>query len=254
LSDLIADTAGLPVEKFIHIQAHMGTEDPSRETAWLQEISSTAGNPRGVIGFAALADPGVETVLANHSRYPVHRGIRQSVNWHSDRFYSMCDRSDYLTDSAWQRGYGLLAKYKMSFELQAFPHQLNDAAALAVRFPDVVMVVEHCGFPIDRSAGGMAHWRSGMRRLVELPNTVVKISALVIMDHEWTAESLRPIIRETVEIFGPSRAMFGSNFPIDKVYIKYPETVKAVAGALDDLTEDELDQVFYRTALKTYRL
>ena len=238
LPDLAADTAGLPVEKFVHIQGHMATDDPSQETRWLQDI----------------ADPAVEKTLEAHSRYPNHRGIRHSVNWHSDRFYSMCDRPDYLTDPAWQRGYGLLAKFGMSFDLQIFPHQLDDAAALARRFPEIPLIVEHCAFPIERDADGMSRWRAGLAKLAAAPNTVVKISGLVLLDHQWTEASLRPIIRQAVEIFGPDRAMFGSNFPVDKAYIRYGQSVGCVSAALSDLGAAELDQVFYGTACRTYRL
>ena len=254
LPDLIADTAGLPVEKFVHIQGHMATDDPSEETRWLQEIADAHGSPQGIVGFALLHDPGVEKILEDHSRYANHRGIRHSVNWHSDRFYSMCDRPDYMTDTAWQRGYGLLAKYGMSFDLQIFPHQLGDAAALAAKFPDVPLVIEHCAFPIERDEDGMSRWRAGLAELAALPNTVVKITGLVLLDHQWTEASLRPIIRQAVEIFGPDRAMFGSNFPVDKAYIRYDQSVACVSAALSDLGVEELDQVFYGTACRTYRL
>lgn len=254
LPDLIAATDGLPVEKFVHIEAHLGTDDPSDETRWLQRIADAHGNPQGIVGYAALHDPGVEKVLEAHAACSNHRGIRHSVNWHANRFYSMCDRSDYLTDPDWQRGYALLEKYRMSFDLQIFPHQLADGAALAGRFPGVPLIVEHCAFPIDRSAEGLAQWREGMHRLAELPNSVVKLSALVIMDHQWSKESLKPIIREAVEVFGPERAMFASNFPIDRVYVSYRDLVDAVGQALADLSDAERDAVFYGTALRTYRL
>lgn len=254
LPDLIAATDGLPVEKFVHIEAHLGTEDPSDETRWLQHMADTQGNPQGIVGYARLHEPGVETLLEAHAACPNHRGIRHSLNWHADRFYSMCDRPDYLVDPDWQRGYALLERHGMSFDLQIFPHQLADSVVLAKRFPGVPLIVEHCAFPIDRDLDGMAHWRDGLQRLAELPNTVVKLSALVIVDHRWTKASLEPIIREAVEIFGPDRTMFASNFPIDRVYIGYRDWVDAVGYALGDLNEAERDAIFYSTALRTYRL
>lgn len=254
LPDLIAATDGLPVEKFVHIEAHWGTHDPAEETRWLQGIADARGNPHGIVGYAALHDPRVEELLAAHAACPNHRGIRHSINWHADRYYSMCDRPDYLTDPDWQRGYALLGKYGMSFDLQIFPHQLADAVALATRFPGVPLIVEHCAFPIDRGPDGRAQWRDGLRRLAELPNCTVKLSALVIMDHAWTKGSLAPIVRETVEIFGPDRTMFASNFPIDRVYIGYRDLVDAIGYAIADLSEAERDAVFYGTALRTYRL
>ena len=254
LPDLIAATEGLPVQKFVHIEGHLGTEDPSDETRWLQRMADTHGNPQGIVGYARLHERGVEKLLEAHAACPNHRGIRHSLNWHANRFYSMCDRPDYLTDPDWQRGYALLENYGMSFDLQILPNQLDDSIALAKRFPYVQLIVEHCAFPIDRSADGMTQWREGLRRMAELPNSVVKLSGLVLMDHAWTRESLTPIIREAVEIFGPDRSMFASNFPIDRVYIGYRDLVRAVGHALADLSDAERDAVFYGTALRTYRL
>ena len=181
-------------------------------------------------------------------------GIRHIVSWHQDRFYSMTDRPDYLTDPDWQRGYALLDKFRMSFDLQIFPHQLADSAVLAEKFPAIPLIIEHCALPMERDPDGMERWRKGMRRMAELPNTVVKLSALTLLDHKWTQASLSPIIREAIEIFSPDRTMFGSDFPIEKIHIQYGQWVDVVAGAISDLTDDEQDAIFYRTANRIYRL
>lgn len=161
LPDLIAATDRLPVEKFVHIEAHLGTDDPSDETRWLQGIADNQGNPQGIVGYARLHEPGVEQLLEAHAACPNHRGISHSLNWHADRFYSMCDRPDHLVDPDWQRGCALLERYGISFDLQIYPHQLADSVALAKRFPGVPLIVEHCALPFDRSAAGMAQWREG---------------------------------------------------------------------------------------------
>lgn len=83
---------------------------------------------------------------------------------------------------------------------------------------------------------------------------MVKLSALVLFDHAWTTASLKPIIRETVEIFGPDRSMFASNFPIDRAYMGCRDWVDEMNHALADLSDEERNAVFYGTALRTYRL
>ncbi|WP_375404444.1 amidohydrolase family protein [uncultured Sphingomonas sp.] len=253
-SDLMAIAGPLSVEKAVHMQGHMGVDDPSEETAWLQSVADADGKPDGIVAFARLDDSKVEQVLEAHAAYPNHRGIRHSINWHPDRFYSMADRPDYLTDPAWQRGYALLDRFGMSFDLQIFPHQLEDSYALAAQHPGVPLIIQHCGFPIDRSPDGMALWRTGMAKMATLPNTVVKLSALVIMDHEWSRESLLPIIRETVDIFGPDRALFASNYPVDGTYIGYRDWVAVVNDALDQFGPTERGAIFYTNACRTYRL
>ena len=254
LKDYLADIGVCPVEKVVHIQAYMEPNSPVRETEWLQDVADRDGNPRGIVGFAPLNAPNVEELLEGHARFPNHRGIRHIVSWHQDRFYSMTDRPDYLTDPDWHRGYALLDKFGMSFDLQIFPHQLADSAVLAEKFPTIPLIIEHCALPMERDPDGMERWRKGMRRMAELPNTVVKLSALTLLDHKWTQASLSPIIREAIEIFGPDRTMFGSDFPIEKIHIQYGQWVDVVAGAISDLTDDEQDAIFYRTANRIYRL
>lgn len=254
LDDYLADVGDLPVKKIVHVQANMEPADPVKETQWLQSIADQCGLPNAIVGFAQLDDPDVEKVLKGHARHPNFRGIRQILSWHEDPYYNMTDRPDYLTDPGFQAGYALLAKYGMSFDLQIFPSQLRDSIALAEKNPDVPLIVEHCALPVARDDAGLEQWRQGMREMAHLSHTVVKLSALTLLDHNWTRDSLAPIIRESVQIFGPDRTMFGSDFPIEKVHIRYDQWVDAVKYALSDLDEDKKDAIFYRTAERVYRI
>jgi predicted TIM-barrel fold metal-dependent hydrolase len=248
------DVGSCPVEKIVHVQAGMDPAHPVRETQWLQEMADREGAPHAIVGFAPLHRPDVEALLAGHAGFANHRGIRHSVSWHPDPYFSRCDRSDYLTDPQWRRGYALLARHGMSFDLQIFPHQLADAFALGASFPDIPLILDHCAFPIERDPDGMARWRQGMRLMSELPHCTVKLSGLVLVDHRWTHASLAAMVREAVEIFGPSRAMFAGDFPFDRLHIDYRRWMEIVAGAVADLGAVERDEIFYATAVRVYRL
>src|SRR3546814_8673039 len=98
--------------------------------------------PSGIVAFAALDDPGVEALLARHAGHAGVRGIRHIVNWHSDPARSYAP-ADATTSDAWARGFALLRKYGLSFDLQAYAGQFAHLAALIARHPDT---------PVDRKS------------------------------------------------------------------------------------------------------
>ena len=121
--------------------------------------------------------PDCAPILDAHAACSRLRGIRQILNRHPVAKYNYVDR-DYLQDEDWQRGLGALASRGLSFDLQLYPEQMDDAAATARRHSNLTIVLNHTGMPWDRSADGIARWHAGMARLAACPNVVVKISGL----------------------------------------------------------------------------
>lgn len=128
------------------------------------------------------------------------------------------------------------------------------AAEAARRQPDLVLVLNHTGMPIDRTLDGIRLWREAMRALAACPNVVVKISGLGMTDHRWTVASLRPFVRETIELFGTRRCLFASNFPVDRLYSDYTTLWTAYATITADLSADERADLFEHNARRVYRL
>jgi predicted TIM-barrel fold metal-dependent hydrolase len=218
------------------------------ETAWLQAIADRHGFPHGIVAYAPLQDPQVETLLDAHARHANLRGIRQILN------PDQCERPDYLTDPRWQAGYARLASYRLSFDLQALPSQMFDAARLAGAHPDISMVVNHTGMPRDRTADGLDRWRHGMRLLAEQPNVTTKISGFAMFDPHWSTESIRPLVLETIDIFGTDRCMFASNFPVDKRSTTYDALFQAFHHLTAAFSLTERQNLFYANAARIYRL
>src|SRR4051812_40586480 len=82
------------------------------------------------------------------------------------------------------------------------------------RIPSVPVVLNYCGLPWQRDENSLDVWRSGMRALAASPNVACKVSELGLADRAWSEADSLGTIRETIEIFGPSRALFASNFPV----------------------------------------
>ena len=106
----------------------------------------------------------------------------------------------------------------------------------------------------DLSKEGIAAWREGMRRLADCPNVVSKLSALGTFLHRNDANHIAFVVQETVSLFGAGRCMFGSNFPIEKLWTTYSDLVAAYRAALAALPEGEQRQVLHDTACRIYRL
>jgi predicted TIM-barrel fold metal-dependent hydrolase len=200
-----------------------------------------------------LNSPHLEALLAEHASHRNVRGIRQILNWHPDPKKTYTPR-DLLADPAWQKGFALLRKYGLSFDLQIYPGQMQAAAQLAARHPDTPMILNHTGMPVDRDAAGLEAWRAGMQALAQQPNVAVKISGLAMLDWQWTPDSLRPFVHQALEIFGPGRCLFASNFPVDRLFGGFARQYGAYQSLAASLSATERAQVFATNAQRIYRI
>jgi predicted TIM-barrel fold metal-dependent hydrolase len=247
----LADSAGYDLVKSVHVEAV--PRDALQETRWLSETAGRANIANAIVAHADLNAPDLERQLAAQAAFANVKGVRQIVNWHPDARFTFKPRN-LLTDSAWLAGYGLLKKYGLSFDLQLYANQMEAAADLAQRHPQTLVIINHAGMPVDRDPDGITLWRNGMKRLASLENVVAKISGLGMVERNWTVDSIRPFVRHTIDCFGPGRVMFGSNFPVDKLYSSFDTLYAAFETITADLSESDRDRLFYANALAHYRL
>lgn len=259
---LLKEAGSVEVLKVVHVEANHDPEDPVEETRWLQSMADEAkhvegacgGLPNAIVAWADLSAPGVEAILAAHTQYANTRGIRQILNVHSDPLYGYVDRH-FMRDSVWLDNFRLLARYGLSFDLQLYPSQMQEAAQLARRYSEIQFVLNHAGMFVDRdSPAGYRAWREGLRLLSSCPNVAVKISGLAMFDHMWTVESLRPYVLETIDVFGADRAMFASNFPVDRLFGTYEALWHAYARIVSGASESERTALFHGNAERIYRI
>ncbi len=254
VEDYLNDIRGQHIVKSIHVEAGSDPSDPVKETRWLQRQADTHGFPHGIVANANLAVDNVRAILEAHCRSPNVRGIRMMMRRPGELRRGHPIAGSPMTDSAWRRGFKVLGEMGLTFDLQAPPPLMAEAAGLAASFPEVQLVLTHAGLPLDRTADGMGAWRKGMRLLAERPNVVVKISGIPMTDWRWSVESLRPIVLETIDIFGIERAMFGSNFPVDGLYSDYATLWGAYREITAGFTPEEQRGLFHDNAERVYRL
>ncbi|HVW50018.1 MAG TPA: amidohydrolase family protein [Trinickia sp.] len=254
--DLLSEAGAVEVLKVVHVEANHDPADPVEETRWLQSLSDSSPHAlqNGIVAWADLSAPNVEATVAAHAAFANTRGVRQILNVHADPLYGYVERH-FMRDPVWLDNFGLLARYGLSFDLQLYPSQMPEASQLARRHPETQFVLNHAGMFVDRdSLAGYRAWRDGLRLLSSCPNVAVKISGLAMFDQRWTVESLRPYVLETIDAFGTERAMFASNFPVDRLFGTYEALWLAYARIVAGASESERTALFRGNAERIYRI
>lgn len=254
IEEYLSDALPAAVTKSIYVQTNWPPGEELKEAAWVQSVGDRHGFPHAFVGYADLQSANVEATLEAMTAHSDLRGIRQQLHWHERGEYRFATRPDLMNDPGWRRGLRRVAKLNLVFELQVFAGQMADAARLTRDFSDLTFVLLHAGMLEDTSEAGWAQWRAGMRLLADCPNVVVKLSGLGTFIHRCTARDWTPVIHETLAMFGPDRCLFGSNFPIEKLWTSYASIVDTVADSLAILTPSQRDAVFYGNAARIYRL
>ncbi len=248
--DYRAETSRWNVAGYVHIDAGADPRDAMAETKWLAGLSD---RPDGIVAFARLDDPQVDTALAGHAATARVRGIRHIVNWHPDRRRSYTPR-DVTGDEAWQRGFALLARHGFSFDLQCYPGQMPGLVELFARHEDIPVIIDHLGMPVPDDPDGWTTWRDGLRMMAALPQVCIKLSGVGFIDRKWTVETVRPYVSEAIALFGTDRVCVASDLPTDRLFGSLDSTLGAYAEMLADCSHTEKHALWGGNADRFYRL
>lgn len=160
---------------------------------------------------------------------------------------------DLSESTAFVEGVRTLGERGLTFDLCFSARQLDRARKLAVACPGVRLVLDHCGQP-PVAAGSIEGWREGVRRLAELPHVFCKLSGLPSYCPPGRADAatLQPFVDHVIECFGPSRMVWGSDWPVINLNSTLAEWVKLTTELLAGLSPDETSSILFGTASKAY--
>jgi predicted TIM-barrel fold metal-dependent hydrolase len=210
--------------------------------------------PGAIVAHAWFDTPNAEEIIAGQAAFPLVRGIRSKPVTAASPDRIVPGATGTMQDEAWLRGFALLAKYRLSWDLRVPFWHLKEAAAVARAFPKTAIVLNHTGFPWDRSEEGLAAWRRGMETLAREPNVHVKVSEFGLKDRPWNYEENRRVVIDAITIFGIERCMFASNFPVASLRIEFGDLVASLNRMLADRSTAERDGFFWKNAAAFYRL
>jgi predicted TIM-barrel fold metal-dependent hydrolase len=265
VDDLVSESRDWRPAKSVHIQVGAEESDSLKESQWLQQVADSAsshssfrslaasGLPNAIVAFVDLAAKDAKSKIDQQAEIANVKGVRQIVGRHPDED-RQTGTDSLVDDPALTAGLRYLAQMGMSFDLQLIPPQYDDVWSVFSTLPELPVAICHCGSPWDQSPAGLEHWRHGMRRFAELPNIHCKISGLGMFKHDWSIEEIQPLVLDTIEIFGTRRVMFGSNFPVDKLYGSYERIWNAYDEITSGFSTTERADLFSNNAEVFYRI
>jgi predicted TIM-barrel fold metal-dependent hydrolase len=254
IGEYLDDLTGLSVVRAVYVQTNWAKDRFEDEVAWVEATAKQSGWPHAIVAFADFGADDVRPQLDRLARYPLVRGARMQLHWHENPLYRFAPRPDLCADPVIRRNIAHLADYGWSFDLQVFAPQMSHAANLARACPDVTFVMQHAGMLEDLSPEGRSAWRAGMTRLAACPNVVSKLSGLGTFIHRNDGVHIAEVVGDTIATFGAERCLFGSNFPIEKLWTDYRKLIEAYLAATRSLRAEQRAAIFKTTAMRVYRL
>jgi predicted TIM-barrel fold metal-dependent hydrolase len=238
----------------VHIEAECDRTRQVAETEWLTEINARQGLPSAIVAHAWFHTENAEEVIARQAAFPLVRGIRSKPVTAATVDERVAGAPGTMQDPRWLNGLSLLEKYNLSWDLRVPAWHLAEAAEVARSFPRIRMVLNHLGFPWDRTEEGLGAWRKGMEALARQTNVYLKVSEFGLKGRPWDYLSNRRVVRDAIEIFGIDRCIFATNAPVACLKISYDALVRAVKQMVDDYSEEDQAGFFWRNAQAFYRL
>ena len=217
------------------------------ETRWLLELAERNPSILGVVGWADLRSPDIQSQLTSLTRNPKLVGLRHIVQSEPDDRFLL--RPDFL------RGISALEEFGLAYDILIYPKHLPAAIEVVQRFPRQRFVLDHLAKPPIKS-GEISSWAKGIRALAASPNVFCKLSGLVTEAdwQHWTPEHITPYLDVAFESFGPARLMIGSDWPVCLVAATYTRALKVVTDYVSRLSPDSQDAVLGGNAARFWRL
>lgn len=254
MAEYLQDIRNTGVEKSVYVQANWPVDQAEEEVAWVSQVAQETGWPHGIVGYADMTVKDVRPSLDRLTAFPRMRGIRQQFHWHENPLFRFAPHGEVCRDKTVQANIAHLADYGWTFDLQVFAGQMDGACELVDACPDVAFVLQHAGMLTDTSHAGREFWRTQMAKLAKRPNVVSKLSGFGTFIHMRAPEHITWLTRETVTLFGADRCLWGSNFPIEKLWTDYGWLLDTHRTAAGRLIACEQAAIFNNTASRVYRL
>lgn len=244
---LIDDLQGLAQEHDVVGTVAVQSRQTLSETLWLLDIAERSSLIHGVVGWVPLVEPDVEEHLNRLSSRSKLRGVRHVLHDEPDRNYML--RTDF------NEGVRLLERYGLAYDLLIFAEHLPQTIKFVDQHPNQIFVVDHIAKPRIASSEIEA-WGKNLHALSQRQNVYCKVSGMVTEADwtTWTQSQMQPYFDTVLSAFGPSRMMFGSDWPVLTLASSYRRWIDTVSQMLSALSHADSEWVKQRTAVRAYRL
>ncbi|MGF1582637.1 MAG: amidohydrolase family protein [Gemmataceae bacterium] len=237
----LIDQVGVKHTVFVQTQHNV------EENRWVLGLAEQHDFIAGVVGWIDLASPQCEDQLLEFKNNPKFVGIRHVTHDEPD--------DDFIVRPEVIRGLKLLEKHNVPFDLLFYVKHLKHAATLANAVPELPMVIDHMAKPRIKEQV-IDDWLPHFEAAASFPNIYCKLSGMITEAdwQKWKPVDLKPYVQKALELFGPERLMFGSDWPVSELAGTYEQLFHALGEALGTISESEKDAIFAGTAKRFYRL
>ena len=252
--DYIKDSKNHNIIGTVHCEAEWNREDQVGETKWLEKLSKTNKYPNAIVSHAWFHEKNAEAIIAEQASFDIVKGIRSKPSTRFSRNAQEYNKEGSMQDPNWRVGLKFLEKYNLNYDLRVPCWHLEEALEIVRLIPNTKVIINHAGFPWDRSKEGMDFWRKGIKAISLEPNTFIKLSEFGVNGQDWNYYENANIIYELIDLFSPYRCMFASNFPVSSLKITFDDLFKNYKKIVENFSFDEKKALFSETAIKTYNI
>lgn len=245
---LYSEAAPYAPEKIVFVEADCDRSQAMDEATWVESLAANEPRVAGIVAHATM-DLGSQTtaMIEQLAARPLVRGVRHLTQNEPDAAY--CARPEFVA------GVRQLSTHNLSFDICCFHFQLPSVIELIRRCPETSFILDHAGKP-DIRTGVLDPWREDMATVAGFPNVVCKFSGMITeaKHDEWKPDDLVPYTNHLLEIFGPGRMIFGSDWPVAKLAGSYVGWLETAQSLLAHLSESERNAIFHDNARLVYRI
>ena len=248
VQDLARAAKPYQIDGLVFVEVDVDMPQYLDEADWVEQLAGGDSRLKGAVVCLPLErGAALEPEIARVAKLKTTRGVRRLIQNQPD--------PDFVLRPGFLEALKLLPKYKLSFDICIFHHQLTNTLEMVRRCPEVSFVLDHIGKP-GIAAGLVEPWRAQIAELAKLPNVVCKVSGVTTeADHRaWTPAQLRPYIDWVCDQFGIERILYGGDWPVSQLAGDYLQWLTTLEQATKDFTEGERRNLFRDNAIRVYRL
>ncbi len=231
------------VQGVVSVQARQSLE----ETNWLLRMAAENDFIKGIVGWVPLAAKNVDEILEKYASNKRLKGVRHVIQGEPD--------PEFILRKDFNRGVSLLKNYNLVYDILITENQLPNTIRFVDQHPEQQFVLDHMAKPKIK-LNEIDAWKQNLAELSKRENVSCKISGMVTEANykTWTEAQLQPYFDVVLEAFGPSRLMFGSDWPVCLVATNYVGWLNQVKKAILGFSLMERDQILSENALNVYQL
>jgi L-fuconolactonase len=249
MADYLRETEGTGVVGTVYMEVDVAPEQQTGEADYVVDLCERTDNPMlGAVISGRPAEDGFESYIRKYARSSGFvKGVRQVL--HGNTPAGLC------LDPAFVRSVRLLGELGLSFDACMRPGELADAAKLAAACPDTMLILDHCG-NADVQSRDLSNWRRGIDLVAAQPNTICKISGIVVTAKpgEWSADDLAPVVTYCAEAFGPDRIVFGGDWPVCTLTAPLRDWIGTLREIIARWPEENRRKLLHDNAVRLYHL